>query len=46
MENKADVIECSVGLMNHSIGKQEKFLVLVGNGHFPNINWECCDQQV
>lgn len=46
MENNLDVIECSVGLMNHSIGKQEKFLVLVGNGHFANINWECCDKQV
>lgn len=42
MENKADVIECCIGPMNYSIGNQEKFLVLMGNVHFPDINWEYC----
>lgn len=42
MENKADVIDRCIGLMNYSIGNQEKFLVLMGNVHLPDINWEYC----
>lgn len=42
MENKADVTGCCTRLMNYSRGNQEKCLVLMGNVHFPNINWEYC----